>query len=61
MKMKTCCLTIEEQSRIVGLHKTGVKGVEIAAKLGYPKTTVYTVLKRFEHRRTLEGTRRPRK
>ena len=62
--MKTRCLTIEEQSCIVGLHKAGVKGVEIAAKLGHPKTTVYIVLKRFERHGTLEGqksTGRPRK
>ena len=62
--MKTHCLTIEEQSRIVGLHKAGVKGVKIVAKLGHPKTTVNTVLKRFERHGTFEGqksTGRPQK
>ena len=59
--MKTHCLTIEEQSRIVGLHKAGVKGVEIAAKLGHPKTIVYIVLKRFERRWTLEGQKSTRR
>ena len=48
LKMKTHCLSSKEQSEIVGMHKVGAKGVEIAAKLGHLKTTVYTVIKRFE-------------
>ena len=54
-RMKTQCLNSKEKSQIVGMHKAGAKGVEIAAKLGHPKTTVYTVIKRFENRRTVEG------
>jgi DNA-binding IclR family transcriptional regulator len=37
------------------MHKAGAKGVEIATKLGHPKTIVYTVLKRFERCGTVEG------
>ena len=39
-RMKTRCLSSEEQSQIVGMHKAGAKGVEIAAELGHPKTIV---------------------
>ena len=63
-RMKTQCLNSEKQSQIVGMHKVGAKGVEIAAELGHPKTTVYTVIKRFESRGTVEGpksTGRPQK
>ena len=55
LRMKTRCLSSEEQSHTVGMHKAGAKGVEIANKLGYPKTTVYTVIKRFESHGTIEG------
>ena len=37
------------------MHKAGAKGVEIAAELGHPKTTIYTIIKRFESRETVEG------
>ena len=63
-RMKTQCLSSEEQSQIVGMHKADAKGVEIAAELGHPKTTVYTIIKRFESHGTVEGlklTGRPRK
>jgi IS30 family transposase len=45
--MKIRCLTVEERARIVGMHQGGVKGVEIVATLGHPKSTVTTVLKEF--------------
>ena len=64
LRMKTRCLSSEEQSQIVGIHKAGAKGVEIATELGLPKTIVYTIIKRFESRRTIEGknlTGRPQK
>ena len=54
-RMKTRCLSSEEQLQIVGMHKVGAKGVEITAKLGHPKTIVYTLIKRFESRGTVEG------
>ena len=63
-RMKTRCLSSEEQSQIIGMHKAGTKEVEIVAKLGHSKTTVYIVIKRFESRGTVEGpklTGRPRK
>ena len=47
LKMKTPCLSGEEQLEIVEMHKVGAKGVEIVAKLGHPKTTVYIIIKRF--------------
>ena len=62
--MKTRCLCVDELSRIVGMHQAGAKSVEIAAKLGHPKTTVYSVIKRFKLRGTVQGhksTWRPRK
>ena len=63
-RMKTQCLSSEEQSQIIGMHKAGAKGVEIAAELGHPKTIVYTVIKRFGSHGTVEGpksTSHPRK
>jgi len=55
LKMKIGRLNSEEQSEIVGVHKAGAKGVEITAKLGHPKITVYTTIKRFESCETVEG------
>ena len=46
--MKTRCLTIEERTRIVGIHQGGAKGVEIVAALNHPKSTVNTILKEFD-------------
>ena len=49
---------------IVGMHKAGAKGVEIAAEVGHPKTTISTVIKRFERFGAVEGEKssgRPRK
>ena len=46
------------------MHKVGAKGVEIAAKLSHPKTTVYIEIKRFESHGTVEGEKsigRPQK
>ena len=63
-RMKNRCLSSEEQSQIVGMHKASAKGVEIATKLCHPKTTVYTVIKRFESCGTVEEPKsngRPRK
>ena len=63
-RMKTGCLSSEEQSQIVGMHKVGAERVEIAAELGHPKIIVYTVFKRFESRGIVEGPKsigRPRK
>jgi predicted transcriptional regulator len=37
------------------MHKVGAKGVEIAAELGHPKMTIYTILKRFERCGIVEG------
>ena len=37
------------------MPKVGAKGVEIAAELGHPKTTLYIVIKRFESHGTIEG------
>ena len=54
-RMKTRCLSSEEQLQIVGMHKAGAKGVEIAAELGHPKTNVYIVIKRFESCGIVEG------
>ena len=54
-RMKTQCLSSEEQSQIVGMHKVGAKGVKIAAEFGHLKTTVYTVIKGFESRGIVEG------
>ena len=55
LKMKTRCLSSEGQSEIVGMHKASAKGVEIAAELGHPKATIYSVIKRFESHGTVEG------
>ena len=35
LRMKTCCLSGEEQSKIVGMHKVGAKEVQIVTKLGH--------------------------
>lgn len=62
--MKTRSLTTEEKARIVGMHEAGVKGAKIARELGYSTSTVYTVLKSFERRGTVESPKpsgRPRK
>ena len=37
------------------MHKASAKGVEIGAELGHPKTTIYTVIKRFESCEIVEG------
>lgn len=62
--IETCCLRVDELSRIVGMQEASAKGVEIAAKLGHPKTIVYSVIKRSKLRRTVQGHKsigRPRK
>jgi transposase len=62
--MKIRCLTIEEGAHIVGMHQGGAKGVEIVVALGHSKSTMSTVLKEFEHRRSVERPKsigRPRK
>ena len=33
---------------IVGMHKVGVKGIELVAKVVHPKTIVLIFIKRFE-------------
>ena len=33
---------------IIGMLKVGIKGVEIATKLGHLKTIFYTIIKKFE-------------
>ena len=55
LRMKTWCLSSEKQSQIVGMHKVGAKWVEIAAKLGHPKTTIYSAIERFESHEIVEG------
>jgi transposase len=52
--MKTRYLTIEKRARIVGMHQSGAKGVEIVAALGHPKSIVSAVLKEFERRGSVE-------
>ena len=47
LKMKTHCLSGEKQLEIVGMHKACAKEVEISAKLGHPKTTIYIIIKRL--------------
>jgi len=47
-------LTTEEKGRIVGMRNAGLKGSEIARKLGHPASTVYTVLANYDKRGTVE-------
>ena len=53
--MKTCCFSGEEQSKIVGMYKTGAKRVKFLAKLDHPKTIVYIITKKFESSGIMEG------
>lgn len=47
LMMKTCCLSGEEQSKIIGMHKVGAKRVEIVVKLVHPNSSLRVVMHAF--------------
>lgn len=51
--MKKRSLSTEEKATIVGMRKSGAKGPQIAAELGHPISTVYTVLENEKLRGTV--------
>ena len=55
--MKKRFLSTEEKASIVGLHQTGLKQREIAAKTGFAQSAILTVLQNWRKRGTVEGTK----
>ena len=53
--MKIRNLTTEEKARIVGMRQARTPGPQIAHELGLPKSTIDTVLKNYELRKTVES------